>query len=551
MTRGRPVVIMSALLLLLTYLLMESRSPGQIFRTRAQESLQALQLTTATLNRAVLMIRAGLQLHYDALPRLGGELGRELGSLQRESAALAATGDRAVASEVQRLADALSAKSQLVEHFTSDYAVLRNSTTYFGHLVQRLTGLESGVRAPRVIDAAHVLMQFVQAPEAMTPNAAQAALATIDAARLDPDAVGPLAAHARIIVEVLPRVDGLLRAILESPAGARGEAVQQALLQSANAAEARAQRFRLLLYVSALALLGYLLFLFARLRTNAAELRRKELQLIQANKMTALGMLVSSVAHEVNNPNQVVLTNASVLTSALDDVLATLETCEDGGGKPTFAGMPLAETRDTLPRLAVDIQNSARRIEAIVDDLKYFARPGGRARECFDLNDVVRRALRLLTYPIQKRTDSLQVTLDERLPAVSGNAQHLEQVTVNLVVNALEALPSRSKGVTVTTTQDGAAGRVLLEIADEGIGMSEAQLSRLGEAFFTTKEVTGGTGLGVAIASSLVRLYDGQLTFASEPGCGTRARVSLPVAPDALAAAAGSGRTVIAAGGAA
>lgn len=549
MTRGRPIVIVSALLLLLTYLLLESRSPGQVFRARAQESLQALQLTDATLNRSVLMIRAGLHLHYDALPQLGGELERELRSLQGESATLAETADRAVAGESQRLTDALAAKRQLVEHFTSDYAVLRNSTTYFGHLVQRLGRAESGVVAPRVVDAAHVLMQFVQAPEAISIDAAQAALATIDAARLDPDAIGPLAAHARIIVEVLPRVDSLLRAILESPAGARGEAVQQALLQSANAAEARAQRFRLLLYASALVLLGYLLFLFARLRANAGELRRKELQLIQANKMTALGMLVSSVAHEVNNPNQVVLTNAAVLTSALDDVLAALEACEGGGGKPTFAGMPLAETRDTLPRLTVDIQDSARRIEAIVDDLKHFARPGGRARECFDLNDVVRRALRLLTYPISKRTDSLHVKLDKQLPAVSGNAQHLEQVTVNLVVNALEALPSRTKAVTVTTAHDADAGRVVLEIADEGVGMSEAQLSRLGEAFYTTKEATGGTGLGVAIASSLVRLYDGRLTFASQPGWGTCARVRLPVALDAAPAGAGSNRTAPATGG--
>jgi signal transduction histidine kinase len=456
-----------------------------------------------------------------------------------------------VVHEVQRLTDALAAKRVLVEHFTSDYAVLRNSTTYFGHLVQRLGRAESSVRTPSVADAAHLLMQFVQAPEATPPDTAQAALATIEAAMLDPEAAGPLAAHARVIVEVLPRVDGLLRAILESPAGARGEAVQQALLQSANAAEARAQGYRLLLYASAMILLGYLLFLFARLRTKGAELRRKELQLIQANKMTALGMLVSSVAHEVNNPNQVVLTNAGVLTRALDDVLVALESCDGGCEKPTIAGTPLAETRDTLPRLAVDIQDSARRIEAIVNDLKHFTRPGGPACECFDLNDVVRRALRLLTYPIQKRTDSLRVTLDERLPAVRGNARHLEQVTVNLVVNALEALTSRSNAVTVTTTHDAEGDRVVLEVADEGVGMSQAQLSRLGEAFFTTKEATGGTGLGVAIVSSLVRLYGGQLTFTSDLGCGTRARVSLPVAREGSQLEANSRQTATAARGAA
>ena len=199
-------------------------------------------------------------------------------------------------------------------------------------------------------------------------------------------------------------------------------------------------------------------------------------------------------------------------------------------GDVTLAGAPYAETREMLPRLAVDIQESARRIERIVGDLKHFARPGARVSEDFDVNDVVRRALRLLTLLIQKRTDALHVVLADWLPVVRGNAQHVEQVAVNLVVNALEALPSRDRAVTVTTAHDASAGRIVLEVRDEGIGMTDAHLARLGEAFFTTKEAMGGTGLGIAIASSLVRLYDGQLTFVSQPGKGTCARVTLPEA---------------------
>jgi signal transduction histidine kinase len=540
MMRGRPVAVVSILLLLLTYLLIKSRSQGQAFRARAQETLQAVQLADAALNREVLMTRAGLLLHYDSLPRVGRALGRELQALERESGALAEDGDAVVARETRGLTDTLSQKRRLIEHFTSDYAVLRNSTTYFAHLVPGLSrgNRGGGAAAPRAVDAAHVLMQFVQAPDSAEPGAAEAALATIHRAHLDADTAGPLAAHGRLIVDFLPRVDAELRAILTSQVGARVEGVQQALLQSAGAAEARAQRSRILLYGSALLLLAYLLFTFARLRANAAELRRKELQLIQANKMTALGMLVSSVAHEINNPNQIVLTNAGVLTTALEDVLESLDGCGSVPGGLTFAGIPHAETRHTLPQLAVDIEESARRIERIVGDLKHFARPGARVSECFNLNEVVRRALRLLTYLIQKRTDALHVSLTDSLPSACGNAQHLEQVTVNLVVNALEALPSRNKAVSVSTAYDAGTGRVLLEVRDEGIGMSRAHVARLGEAFFTTKEATGGTGLGIAIASSLVRLYDGQLSFASHPGKGTCATVALPEAPPELATGA-------------
>jgi signal transduction histidine kinase len=528
MTNGRPIAIVAVLLLLLTYLLIKSGSPGQDVRTRGQTALQALQLSDAALNRAVLMVRAGLLPHYDSLPAIGRDLGRELQALELEGATLAAHGDTVVAQETQRLTDALAEKRRLIEEFTSDNAVLRNSTTYLGYLAQRLNhdGRSDGHTA-RALEAAHVLMQFVQGPELADGPAVDAALGSLEISDRSSDAARALHSHGRLIVDLLRRVDGELRAILTTPIGARVEAVQRALLQSAAVAEMRATRFRYLLYGSALVLLAYLLYLFARLRANAAELRRKELQLIQANKMTALGMLVSSVAHEINNPNQIVLTNAGVLAAAVEDTLEILD--EQGAASDvTVAGIPYAETRDTLPRLALDIQESARRIEWIVGDLKHFARPGGRVNEYVNVNDAVRRALRLLTYLVRKRTDAFHVRLADDLPPVWGNAQHLEQVTVNLVVNALEALPSRNRSVTVSTAYAAADRQILLEIRDEGAGMSAAHLARLGEAFFTTKDATGGTGLGIAIASSLVRLYDGRLTFASEPGTGTCATVRLP-----------------------
>ena len=447
MRHGRPIAIVAALLLLLTYLLIKSGSPGQDFRTRGQTALQALQLSDAALNRAVLMVRAGLLPHYDSLPALGRDVRREQQALEHEGAALAASGDSLVARETQQLTDALTEKRRLIEEFTSDNAVLRNSTTYLGYLVQRLSHDRPGERqTARALEAAHILMQFVQAPELADTQAVDAALASLDTSGRGSDTARALRSHGEIIVDRLRRVDSALRAILTTPVGAQVEAVQRALLQSAAAAEVRATRFRYLLYGSALALLAYLLYLFARLRANAAELRRKELQLIQANKMTALGMLVSSIAHEINNPNQIVLTNAGVLATAVGD---TLEILDERCGAPTdltVAGIPYAETRHTLPRLAVDIQESARRIERIVGDLKYFARPGGRVNEYFDVNDAVRRALRLLTYLVRKRTDAFHVKLAERLPPVWGNAQHLEQVTVNLVVTRSRHSPTETGG---------------------------------------------------------------------------------------------------------
>jgi signal transduction histidine kinase len=281
--------------------------------------------------------------------------------------------------------------------------------------------------------------------------------------------------------------------------------------------------------VVAITLLVYLLHQFVRLRANARELRRQEIQLIQANKMTSLGVLVSGVAHEINNPNQVILMNSSLAAAAWTDALEMLDTRRREEGEFCLGGLPYTEMRDTLPQLIRDVHDSARRIERIVGDLKDFARPGAQGTQTtFQLNEVVQRALRLLAHLIHRRTDHFRVVLADGLPSLQGDAQQVEQIVVNLVINALEALPDRKRGVTVTTSRDGARRSVVLEVKDEGGGIPPEHLPRLGEPFFTTKQTSGGTGLGLAITSSLVRLHRGRLAFASEPGTGARVTVAFP-----------------------
>jgi PAS domain S-box-containing protein len=257
--------------------------------------------------------------------------------------------------------------------------------------------------------------------------------------------------------------------------------------------------------------------------------RQQELQLIQANKMTALGTLVSGVAHEINNPNQLVLTNSEVLTRVWNDTANILDRYRHESGDFTLAGLAYSEMRTTIPVLIHDVHASALRIGQIVDDLKDFARPRGRgAVGCFQLNDAVKRALRLLRHLIDKRTTKLRTDLAPKLPVVSGDVRQMEQVVVNLLVNALEALPDRQCGVSVSTSYDPGEGSVVLQVRDEGIGISGKHLQRLCEPFFTTKAESGGTGLGLAIASTLIRAHDGRLAFDSELGRGTRVQVRLP-----------------------
>jgi PAS domain S-box-containing protein len=676
----KPVAIVSGLLLLLTYLLIQSRSPDLALRAHMQEALQTLQLYDTELTRDVLLARAGLLPHYDSLPRIGQSLSQTLETLRAESATASGQAAQDMGHHVEALAAALHQKLTLVEYFTSDNALLRNSLTYLTYAGQTLGPRveEEPAVAADIAALSHVLLRFIHTPDLGVGKELGAVLNRLSLTPLFPQDFHTLVAHGRLIVEVLPQVDTLLRQIIAAPTATHAAAFQDAVLRHANRVEARAELFRVLLYLVAVMLLGYLLYQFARLQANARDLRRanadlqremgerqqavaalraseerfraitesandaiisadssghivswnaraeaifgytaeeilgapltrliparhqaahaqrlaqwsatgaahligtitecsgvrkdgsefplemslstwstahgqyvtgiirdltahkqwqettrqQRLQLIQANKMTALGTLVSGVAHDINSPNQVVVMNAGVLAKVWDDAVGILDAYERENGAFALGGLPYAEMRDTIPALVGGVHDGALRIERIIADLKDFARPRVRGvHTVVPLNDAVRRALRLLAYLIKQHTDHFHVDLAQGLPSLRGDAQHVEQVVVNLLTNALEALPDRRHGVTVTTAFDAVEDSVLLEVCDEGVGIPPEHLARLCDPFFTTKHEDGGTGLGLAITSSLVRVHSGRLTLASEPGKGTCARVAFP-----------------------
>ena len=177
-----------------------------------------------------------------------------------------------------------------------------------------------------------------------------------------------------------------------------------------------------------------------------------------------------------------------------------------------------------------EMQEGAMRIKRIVNDLKDFARrEEGAAKALIDVGDCSRKAVRLVEATIRKHTDQFSARYEEDLPLVWGNSQRIEQVVVNLVINACQALPDRNRAIEVTTRHDVEAGRVILCVRDEGTGIPPEHLPHLTDPFFTTKRETGGTGLGLSVSAGIVKEYGGSLTFDSAPGRGTTACLELPV----------------------
>ena len=259
------------------------------------------------------------------------------------------------------------------------------------------------------------------------------------------------------------------------------------------------------------------------------EAKIQQAQLIHANRMASLGTIVSSVAHEVNNPNNLVMFNAPMILSAWDDAVPILEAYFRENGDFSLGGLPYSEMREVVPRLARGISDASLRIKGIVGNLKDFARPD-RAKEHapVQMNDVVRTAVAILNHEIIKATHRFEMKLDEDLPPVSGSSQELEQVIINLMNNALQALPSNQRGVRVSTRLAAETREVEVCVEDEGVGMSPEVLEGIKEPFFSTRLADGGLGLGVSICRSIVQKHKGTLEFESENGKGTRAVVRLP-----------------------
>lgn len=258
------------------------------------------------------------------------------------------------------------------------------------------------------------------------------------------------------------------------------------------------------------------------------ELRINQQQLVQADKMAALGILVSGVAHEINNPNGFILLNMPILKEAYLDAQEVLDERLEREGDYPLGGLPYSRMRTEVPRMLDEMEEGARRIKRIVEDLKDFAKSEPSARfEPIDLNAVVRTAVRLLDASIRKATSRFETSYGD-LQEVRGNAQRIEQVAINLILNACQALPDRSRGIFVATSFEPGRGVVVLTVRDEGEGIAAEHLSRLTDPFFTTKRDSGGTGLGLAVSDGIAKEHGGALGFESAPGKGTVVTLTLP-----------------------
>ena len=249
---------------------------------------------------------------------------------------------------------------------------------------------------------------------------------------------------------------------------------------------------------------------------DLTEERRVAEQLRQSEKLAALGELVAGVAHEVNNPLTGISTFAQLL---LEDQL----------------------TPEQLESVRL-MKREADRAVSVIRDLLTFARKTGPRNVAIDMNALIEQTARLRAYGLRTAGVAVVMDFDPALQPVQGDDRQLQQVVLNLVVNAEHAMAG-STVRTLTLRTRGDANRVVIEVGDTGTGMSPDVQRRIFEPFFTTKAEGTGTGLGLSVSYGIVQAHGGTLTVQSAPGAGSTFRVTLPTAPHGvtLPAAVGTG----------
>ncbi len=269
--------------------------------------------------------------------------------------------------------------------------------------------------------------------------------------------------------------------------------------------------------------------LATRQRRDNQALKECQQQLQQAQKMETLGTLVAGVAHEINNPLNLIMYNIPLLKKVWVDLLPVLMEHKNSRPKQKFGGFAYDFLEDNLLQLVSDMELAVHRVAKTVSDLKNYSKQSNVAEKApMQLNQAVNNALRLAKTTLKKSSVHVDLELEPDLPRIEGNLQSIEQIILNIIINAVQAIDHRQGNILIKTGFQAKDGRVYIHVKDNGKGISSILADKIFLPFVTDKQNEGGTGLGLSVTYSLVKAHQGEIDFETRTGQGTSFTVSLP-----------------------
>jgi PAS domain S-box-containing protein len=253
-------------------------------------------------------------------------------------------------------------------------------------------------------------------------------------------------------------------------------------------------------------------------------------QLQQAQKMEALGTLVAGVAHEINNPINLVMYNLPLLKNVFTDLLPVLEKESKLNADNKYGGLTYEFLSENLLQLVSDIDMATNRIAKTVSDLKNFSKQSdSEEKEPMGINTAVENALRLIQSTLKKSKINLVKDLADNLPDIEGSPHNIEQVILNIIINAAQAIDCDHGEISISTEYQIKDGNILISISDNGRGINPVIANRIFDPFVTDKRAQGGTGLGLSVSYNLINAHKGTISFKNRQDGGTLFQVFLPV----------------------
>lgn len=261
--------------------------------------------------------------------------------------------------------------------------------------------------------------------------------------------------------------------------------------------------------------------------TNEKMLRK---QIVQTEKLSSLGFLVSGVAHEINNPNSFISFNIPILKEYLNEIIPIIDDYAKEHEHLELFGMTYPQFREDVLKLLDNIENGSRRINIAVSNLRGISRTKEKTHmDWINVKEVIEKSVSICRSKINRMVKSFEVSIPEEIPLIYTDSEAIETAVINLLINAAQAVDKDNSWIRLKVAfDDSSQNDLIIDISDNGCGIEEKIKNHIFDPFFTTKSPSEGTGLGLTLCHNSIRELGGRIEVDSVAGKGSTFKVILP-----------------------